>query len=517
MTENKKDLLRFLSNIEKFYAPKHPEAKDGVGHENEHIKGVITRSAEMCDVINNNQQIFGYKLEKSIATTLACLHDIGNVITRDMHNFVGEAIFKGELTAKHIVKHSYGKFNKKDREKLSKLVDSVEMDEISFYDLPEKTQKFLAKAYTAVIKYHMGMDGYKGKSVTEMDFEKFALGIIPNKSIIDAVKAEMINDETGMFKSNDAQYVPQLKGLIRDFNSLYPKGTPSRNVILAGIREHNVDFELNKDNIEKRFISEHKYSRLIADADKDNVPETFAIRTMLFAQNKLGVVNEKFMTTSNDIKEVNIAKCLLHVPHQARERFGYSKMEWRRLSGDKTAEHQPIFTDAIIDFDKENGYKRLKDAKFFDVKTGGISGRPGDDIFSQQEAFIKNQKKINTQVISTLRAPAVNKAREWSRVDMLDKTLTEMQKIYAVLMNSQSVEAAVDYFESQYYRSENRNFDNVVINALQETKPSLSVMNELTKEFMDSIIKIDVRDLRLCQSNQDMRETRITLDESYAL
>jgi hypothetical protein len=216
---------------------------------------------------------------------------------------------------------------------------------------------------------------------------------------------------------------------------------------------------------------------------------------MLFAQNKLGVANEKFMIEVDGAKKVNISKCLMHVPHQARERFGYSKAEYRKLSGDKKAEYQPVFRDAIIEFDSKNGYKHLKDTKFFDEKTGGISGKPGDDIFSQQEEFVRREKKINTKIITALRAPAIEKAREWSRVDMLDKTLAEMQRIYGVLVKSPSVEAAVDYFEAQHYKTENRNFDNVVADALKDKEPSLSLMNKLTGQFLDSVVSIDVQNI----------------------
>lgn len=495
MYDKMKELSIFLKSVESFYAPKHPFLKDGIGHENEHIKGVITRSAQMCDVVNNNPEIFGYQLEKHIAATIACLHDIGNTISRDMHNFLGEGIFNGDITAKHIVKHSYGKFNKRDREALSKIVDKIEMNEVDFYDIPEKFKEHLIETYATVIKFYMSTQGFKGKSVSEQNFDEFAYSIIPNSQIVALVHDAVIDNVTGFYKQDDAKYIPQLKKLVRDFNYLFPKNTPSRKVILAAIREHNVDFELNKGNVEKRFVSEHKYSRLIADADKDNVPETFAIRTMLFAKNKLGVVNQKFMLQQNGEQMINIAKCLLHVPHQARERFGYSRTEWRIVSGDKKAPYQPIHRDAIIEFDEINGYKKLKKAKFYDKKTGGISPRPGDDIFSQQEQFVKDKSGITTRVISTLRAPAVEKCRQWSRVDMLPQTLIEMQKIYDKLMESPSVEAAVDYYESIHYHQNNRDFSAVVSDALMDTKPTISVMRNNTEQILDTVIEVDIRDL----------------------
>lgn len=509
------ELNNFLKSVEEFYAPKNPFLKDGVGHENEHIKGVITRSAQMCDVINNNPEIFGYKLEKHIAATIACLHDIGNVISRNMHNFLGEGIFNGEVTAKHIVKHSYGEFNKRDREKLSKIVDSIEMNEIDFYNIPEKFKGYLIEAYATVVRFHMGVYGFNGKSVTEEDFDDFAYSVIQNSQIVSLVRDEMIDNETGLFKYDETKYVPQLERLVREFDFLFPKNSPNRKVILAAIREHNIDFELNKNGVENRFVSEHKYSRLIADADKDNVPETFAIRTMLFAKNKLGVVNQKFMLQKNGEQGINVSKCLLHVPHQARERFGYSRAEWRKISGDKKAQYQPIFEDAIIEYDNENGYKKLEKAKFYDKKTKGISPNPGDDIFSQQEQYVKEKRDITTRIISALRAPAVEKCRQWSRVDMLPQTLSEMQQIYDKLMESPSVETAVDYYEALYYHQSNRDFSTVVFDALRDTKPTLSVMRSNTEQFLDTVIEVDMRDIRAKGHNP--KEDRIDYKEEALL
>ena len=126
--------------------------------------------------------------------------------------------------------------------------------------------------------------------------------------------------------------------------------------------------------------------------------------------------------------------------------------------------------------------------------SAGIGSKFITPIFTDNNA-VKDKSGITTRVISTLRAPAVEKCRQWSRVDMLPQTLIEMQKIYDKLMESPSVEAAVDYYESIHYHQNNRDFSAVVSDALMDTKPTISVMRNNTEQILDTVIEVDIRDL----------------------
>lgn len=55
-----KNILKdFLYELEKFYQPENPKLKDGIGHEIEHIKGVVRRTNEIINTMND----YGYNVE----------------------------------------------------------------------------------------------------------------------------------------------------------------------------------------------------------------------------------------------------------------------------------------------------------------------------------------------------------------------------------------------------------------------------------------------------------------------
>lgn len=98
-------LKNFLNSIEQFYQPKDASEKDGIGHEIEHIKGVIERMHIIAQTINENPSLYQEtKVDYNIATTVAALHDIGNTINRDDHNHLGYGIIMGKLTPSDILK-----------------------------------------------------------------------------------------------------------------------------------------------------------------------------------------------------------------------------------------------------------------------------------------------------------------------------------------------------------------------------------------------------------------------------
>ena len=534
MALNREELKNFLLDLEKFYQPEDLQAKDGIGHEIEHIKGTVRRSTRICNTINAHLGIYEKRADPIIAASVACLHDVGNLIARKGHNFFGEAIFSGDLTAKHVVKHMMDKASYSERQKMSELVDKLECGEIDIYDIQdEKLQGLIENAYKMVVQYNMAMHGFNGQDVTPENIKPFLNGIISNRSVCDSILPDIV--ENGKLdKKFNIPYKPELKKLSDKFHDVFKDAPTQKNQVLAGIREHNIDFEMKKTRkrgeVLTRYVSPFQYSRIIADADKDNVAETFAIRTMLYAENVFGKTEGKFMIVVNGKPEVDIDKVCRHVLHQARERFGFSQKEWEALMG-KGAGPQPIFREAFKQLDPD-GYKNIDDAKFYRKDVGGrapwedgtfdkstpekeyVNSDIGDDIFSQVDAHIKNTKHISTSLVSALRNVALDKCRDWSRVDREQESLKELRKIYLILQEKPSIEAAVDHFESQFYKNDDMTFREAVMEALYPPTPELlKQMTTAQTEHMDTLV-IDINEEKIKEEyTQKDKDSKTVFEE----
>ena len=109
------NIKEFLGTLEDFYKPEPGEEKKGIGHELEHIKGVIIRTKIISNILNDKLLVsdkadkfkeFGFKnkaINEDISMTVAAFHDIGNLIDRDDHNHFALGIVKGELTPEDIL------------------------------------------------------------------------------------------------------------------------------------------------------------------------------------------------------------------------------------------------------------------------------------------------------------------------------------------------------------------------------------------------------------------------------
>ena len=533
MALSREELKNFLLGLEKFYQPEDLQAKDGIGHEIEHIKGVVRRSTRICNTINAHKEIYGKGVDSMIAASVACLHDVGNLVARKGHNFFGEAIFSGNLTAKHVVKHMMDKASKTERTKMSELVEKIECGEIDIHDVQDKKLNgLIMNAYKMVAQYNMAMNGYKGQNVTPENVKAFLGENISNSTVRDMLLPEMV--ENGKMQEDfNIPYKPELRKLSIKFNDVFKDSMTQRNQVLAGIREHNIDYEMKKSRKRgehlERYNSPFQYSRIIADADKDNVAETFAIRTMLYAENVFGKTKGKFMIMVNGKPEVDVDKVCRHVLHQARERFGYSQKEWEALMG-KGVGPQPIFIEAFYQLSKD-GYKNITDAKFYRKDVGGldewengtfdastpirayVNSDIGDDIYSQVDAYIKQTKHISTTLVSALRSVALDKCRDWSRVDREEESLKELRKIYQILQDKPSIEAAVDYYESQYYKNDDMSFAEAVMEALYPSP--IELLHQITsaqEEYMDTIVIVtDEKELKE-EYDKENKSNRTTIN-----
>lgn len=223
---DKNVLKNFLYELEKFYQPEHPELKDGIGHEIEHIKGVVRRTNEIIDTMND----YDYNVEdfdKNISVLVAALHDIGNAISRDDHGHLGYGIIMNKLELEDILsvpieyKMDGDKYISSEQQN-HKLLDFVQKNKLDedYYDLSNltelnKTEKNILLTATRIFaKYQIFANGYKPKRVD--DFYNKNLNM--NKEDIILSSEELVNrdndNEVTSFKAgqmdNDSTRVREL-------------------------------------------------------------------------------------------------------------------------------------------------------------------------------------------------------------------------------------------------------------------------------------------------------------------
>ena len=440
------EIKEFLHSIERFYQPENPKKKDGIGHEIEHIKGVCYRTGEFCQLINTHKGIYGQSVDSKIAVSIACLHDIGNVISRKGHNILGKAILEGKINKNDVILNAPD-LSQTEKVKLLNFMNKLEQGEMLYSQIPPAYKKRLTDTYMVVCKFEMSYNGKNGKQVKEKDIPDFLSKITNSKEIHSILQKNLLNDN-GTFRTKDGVFQPELKELTRNFQSTFSEN--EKQNILTGVLEHNIDFMENLEGgKETRYISPNIYARIIADADKDNVPETFAIRTVLYAINQNCKVSHiKEFCSENNRNRPNLDMCGEHVLHQARERFGYSMKEYYEITGQKTP--QPIFVEMFR-------YKKPQDIKCLD-KDGNPKKEKGDDIFYQLDAYTK------TDFIEYKMQDSIDKMRKWSLLERKRQSLREIQDIISVLQKSKSVEEAVAFFEAKQYgiKQKNYTFENIV-------------------------------------------------------
>ena len=334
-------LEKFLIGLENFYKSEPGDEKKGIGHEIEHINGVILRSKKYVEMINENPE--AYKLDKKVdigkATVIAALHDIGNVIERDYHNHYAFAIVKGELSVEdfcsvpfEIDKNEFAdeKFIKSFKAAINNktfIVNNISEDNKIFL-------KALSKYYTAKLFFDIA---YKPNNLyTEKDLDEYIKQEFPEMpdAVLTSIKKNLCNEDHSL----KIQYNPKLKEITKELNSIFDE--KSIEEIAQAVQDHNIDYSSKG----KRYQSRSIYGSIVSDADKDNVPEVFALRTIMYAANKLGLqkkldyVRKKDATKEEKEKwnsdfVPNLKQCSKHVLHQSWERCRESFEDFFKRTG----------------------------------------------------------------------------------------------------------------------------------------------------------------------------------------
>lgn len=474
MEIDKIKLKNFLLFTEEFYKPENPKNKDGIGHEIEHIKGVCQRSMEIYDTLKQHKYIDD-TIKPEIVLTVAALHDIGNAIDRKNHNFLGNGILNGYLTVEGII-DSASNIPERIKNDLKAKIDAIERNDKKVYELYRA--KDIYKMYSAVIKFEMAYNGKNGKS-----YEKNEISQLVNKITNNiALRKKLTKDIESSFDSGkQIKYNKDLKIITEKFNECFGDNMKAKQTVISAVTEHNMDFiEAGRG---KRFVSSSIYGNIIADADKDNIPEVFAIRTMAFAKNfflrgkKLDPKEEKDY-------------CVGHVLHQCRERFGFSRAEYKNLTGKD--EPQPVFPEIL-------NYKNQEDIKCYDKK-GRIRETRGDDIFYQVDEYLKNIGK--QELFSCLadvgdgksKSSGLKRMRQWSLIENEIASRKEVGRIYDVFKAAQTIEDAVAVYERQVYeKGKNEySFSDIINGVLMPEKineiPKKDISLKEDKEFTVSFV-----------------------------
>lgn len=474
MTKDKK-LKEFLCQIEKFYQPINPLDKDGIGHEIEHIKGVIHRSKEITDIIEDNLELYkeSDKMDMNLVTTIACLHDIGNVIGRDAHNHFGAGIVLGELNFEYIARVPMNVDKTlttiEDRKQAIKYFHENK-NKLNDLDKDTLLYKLVSEIYRTQAQFYLS---YEGQNIQN---EAQLTNFLKNKfdGIDETVLNEMLSgiiDDAGNFTY---KYIPELKNITTNLQDVYSKNSTELYIIADAVQDHNIDFEKTNNLIIQRYASRSIYGKIVSDADKDNIPETFAIRTLAYAYNKFGrqkqlpymiKKNKAGIMQRNDdgTYKIDMQQCLKHVCHQANERCRPSLEEYLSENPNKKSV-MPIFPDTL-------NYKELSKIKGVTINPDGayeiytpqhgnmkydITIKAGDDVYSELDALSGNSQ------IKDLRSNYIQKMHKWGDPERMDESLEELQPILNDFIESPSLEEAVDYYEKQYWQVKDNSFSNII-------------------------------------------------------
>lgn len=334
-------LEKFLIGLENFYKSEPGDEKKGIGHEIEHINGVILRSKKYVEMINENPE--AYKLDKKVdigkATVIAALHDIGNVIERDYHNHYAFAIVKGELSVEDFcsVPFEIDKNEFADEKFIKSLKAAINNKTFIVNNISEDDEIFLdalSKYYTAKFFFDIA---YKPNNLyTEKDLDEYIKQEFPEMpdELSTIIKRNLCNKDHSL----KIQYNPKLKEITKELNSIFDE--KSIEEIAQAVQDHNIDYSSKG----KRYQSRSIYGSIVSDADKDNVPEVFALRTIMYAANKLGLqkkldyVRKKDATKEEKEKwnsdfVPNLKQCSKHVLHQSWERCRESFEDFFKRTG----------------------------------------------------------------------------------------------------------------------------------------------------------------------------------------
>lgn len=495
------EVKHLLNNLKKFYEPENPESKKGIGHEIEHIKGVLHRSKQITDIVKDKTK---EPLDYKLVSTIAALHDIGNVISRKYHGNVGLGIIKGELTIDDIC-NSPIKINDErflTNPEINNIKKCIVSDYKDYDELTAIEQKGMEKILAAQVVFQLGYNGVPFDKC--LDYIKYNCNIddkIAQRIYINEITHYDKENYSRAYKDVNVNHSKELQNITKEIQDVYLKNSKELSVIAEAVQDHNVDWCGDETGAKTRFEARSIYGMIIADADKDNIPETFALRTLAFAINKWAESNKDdfFYHDRHSHHLINIDSCLTHICHQANERF---RMAFNPSLGEK----QMPLSDTIFRYKKLEDIKGVTEIKseeqleqykkegheIFtvpDVNKGYdknpdvgkqyiITFKAGDDVYSQIDNMFGGNDVL------ALRKDFFNTMKEYAEPDREQEMIAKFnQELMPLWNNAATIEEAVDIVEAKFWNSSlnDISFENHVNEVLE-----YSQMNELMDDIIDS-------------------------------
>lgn len=214
-------LIDFLESIEEFYKAKEGEEKQGIGHEIEHINGVILRAAEYAQFVNEDLKTYKQKdlVDLGIVATCAALHDIGNVIERDAHGQYAFGVVMGKLEFDDFFKVPYK--NKETKRYLTDteiedLKNTIKQHGYFFKEMDNDNFPVVTSFLTAQVFFDLAYNDNKIES--EIELREY-LKKYPNlsKDIEDYIVKNLMDKEGHMLIS----YNPKLREITEQIQEIF--------------------------------------------------------------------------------------------------------------------------------------------------------------------------------------------------------------------------------------------------------------------------------------------------------
>lgn len=509
-------------NTKEFYTPEHPEAKDGIGHEIEHLKGVMNRTIRYADIVHTKT---GEEIDAGVAITVAALHDIGNVIARDNHNHFAYGVVKGELPPEAILKIPKKEIQEQDAKQAIQYLNRHGLNLDYIDSLTENAQDALLYAIGVSFQFDIGT-GKLGQSPTPSDIAHYIhvqltdSGTSEHNALVwtapqnpssllhfvlkenaeyNSLIAQGIVDTDKLFHLN-VSINKNLMNLTQGLRAVFD--SQDLEIIAQAVQDHNVDFNNDDTRYEARSI----YGMLVADADKDNVVDTAIARMTLFATNELAgrnginllferdteepdkyitkdgqkaeLSNGKFITS--DGKEIPRSEIKMDINLLSLNIVGQFYQRNRAPYDGTIPLEVPDLTFQMSRIDKIKGLEKYseerakqypelvrttpKGAKDGEGKKYILPVKGGDDMYSQLD------KKFGISDIAKSQEDYIHAVQKWANEKNLDSLIKEVEKVMKVLEQAQTIEAAVDKFENAEYHTQQNSWEDVLNKVFHNTE-----------------------------------------------
>ena len=443
------------------------------------------------------------------------------------HGNVGLGIIKGELSIDDIcnapIKINDERFL--TTPEIENIKNCITNGYQNYDELTGVEQKGMDKIIAAQVVFQLGYNGIPFDKC--LDYMKYNCEIedkIAQRIYLNEITHYDKENYCRAYKDVNIAHSKELQNITKEIQNVYPKNSKELNIIAEAVQDHNVDWCGDENGIKTRFEARSLYGMIIADADKDNIPETFALRTLAFAINKWAESNKDdfFYHDRHSHHLINIDSCLTHICHQANERF---RMAFNPALGEK----QMPLSDSIFRYKKLEDIKGVTEIKseeqleqykregheIFTVpninkgydlnpdagKQYVITFKAGDDVYSQID------NKFGGSDVLNLRKDFFEAMKEYAEPEREYEMIAKFNKeLMPLWNNATTIEEAVDIVEARFWNNylSDISFKEQVDEFLED-----SHMTELMEDVIDSAMS----ELKDVEKETKVKESEMTDEE----